>query len=130
MGKRRGTQKGAQTHAEGMHGNKTHRALIEQLQSGKPGEPQGEDNEHGTEGKHRLFEGREQHDEADKNSEKNRLDRDIQDHDHTRENFQVRGGAASGPAMPRSKTNPGNPDEPNSQGDQPVPDRVPGTGAN
>ena len=33
-------------------------------------------------GKDRLFEGREQHDEADKNSEKNRLARDVDRHGH------------------------------------------------
>jgi len=33
-------------------------------------------------GKDRLFEGREQHDEADKNSEKNRLARDVARHKH------------------------------------------------
>ena len=33
-------------------------------------------------GKDRLFEGRQQHDEAEKNSEKTRLARDIQRHDH------------------------------------------------
>ena len=34
------------------------------------------------EGKSRLFEDRQQHDEADKNSEKTRLARDIDRHDH------------------------------------------------
>ena len=33
-------------------------------------------------GKDRMFEDREQHDEADKNSEKNRLARDVQRHGH------------------------------------------------
>jgi hypothetical protein len=33
-------------------------------------------------GRDRLFEGREQHDEADKNSEKNRLARDVERHHH------------------------------------------------
>ena len=33
-------------------------------------------------GKDRLFEGRQQHDEADKNSEKTRLSRDIDRHNH------------------------------------------------
>jgi hypothetical protein len=37
---------------------------------------------HDDKGKDRLFEGREQHDEADKNSEKNRLARDVQRHGH------------------------------------------------
>ena len=37
---------------------------------------------HDTEGKDRLFEDRQQHDEAEKNSEKTRLARDIDRHDH------------------------------------------------
>jgi len=37
---------------------------------------------HDDEGRDRLFEGREQHDEADKNSEKTRLARDVQRHKH------------------------------------------------
>src|SRR5215207_8856696 len=39
--------------------------------------------QHDDTGKDRLFEGREQHDEADKNSEKTRLARDVDRHDHT-----------------------------------------------
>src|SRR5215208_1592603 len=37
---------------------------------------------HDDAGKHRLLEGRQQHDEADKNSEKTRLARDVARHDH------------------------------------------------
>lgn len=37
---------------------------------------------HAPPGKHRLFEGRTQHDEADLNSEKIRLVRDVERHDH------------------------------------------------
>ena len=37
---------------------------------------------HDDDGRDRLFEGREQHDEADKNSDKLRLSRDIQRHHH------------------------------------------------
>ncbi len=135
MGKRRGIQKGAQQHAEGAHGPKTQRAHLEQLQSGTPavkGPDQHDAASHDNPGGNRLFERRDQHDHAEKNSEKNRIDRDIRDHGHVRENFQVRGGAESHPAMPRSRINPGNPDEPNSA-DGPTPDespaRVPGTGA-
>jgi hypothetical protein len=100
---KKGVQKGAQRHAEGQHGEKTHRALIEQLQSRPPEENENRKDtrgQHDTPGKHRLFEDREQHDEADKNREKNRLDKDIQDHGHERSNFQVRGGKASHPALP------------------------------
>jgi hypothetical protein len=59
-----------------------------------------------------LFEEREQHDEADKNSEKNRLDRDISEHGHNRDNFQVRGGSASSRAERRDHINPTEPDAP------------------
>ena len=38
---------------------------------------------HDDAGKDRLFEGRQQHDEAEKNSEKSRLAKDVQRHDHT-----------------------------------------------
>ena len=37
---------------------------------------------HDTTGKDRLFEGREQHDEAEKNSEKGRLAKDVDRHGH------------------------------------------------
>ena len=37
---------------------------------------------HDDAGKDRLFEGREQHDEAEKNSEKTRLARDVERHNH------------------------------------------------
>ena len=37
---------------------------------------------HDDEGKDRLFEGRQQHDEAEKNSEKTRLARDVDRHNH------------------------------------------------
>ena len=131
---KKGQQKGAQRHAEGQHGKKAHAHLIEQLQSGgsKPDledSAEAGDPKHDDKGKHRLFEGREQHDEADKNSEKNRLEQDIQDHGHNRENFQVRGGSASSRAMPRNPINPENPDAP-TPGAEPAdpPQRVPGVG--
>ena len=38
--------------------------------------------QHDDVGKDRLFEGREQHDEAEKNSEKTRLARDVERHGH------------------------------------------------
>ena len=38
--------------------------------------------QHDDKGRDRLFEGREQHDEADKNSEKTRLARDVHRHKH------------------------------------------------
>lgn len=123
-------QKGAQQHAEGMHGPKARAHLLEQLQSGPSGTAEEADHSHDADGKHRLFEGREQHDEADRNSDKNRLDRDIRDHGHNRENFQVQGGSSSSRAMPRNPTNPGEPDAPTPGLEQPpAPQRVPGVGA-
>jgi hypothetical protein len=76
---------GAQNHAEGEHGDKTHSAFIKELH-GKNGENEESEgapqNQKDTDvygqpvrGHHRLQEDREQHDEADKNSEANRLRR-------------------------------------------------------
>ena len=74
MGKRDGRQKGAQQHAEGQQGEKTHQRLQEKLQSGRREPDPAEDRaSHDDPGAHRLFEDRQQHDEAEKNSEKNRL---------------------------------------------------------
>jgi hypothetical protein len=75
MKNRSGRQQGAQRHAEGQHGEKAHARFIETLHEGR--EPS--DSELGAEtidGAHRLNEDREQHDEAEKNSEKNRLARE------------------------------------------------------
>lgn len=122
---RKGQQKGAQGHAEGQHGDKTHARLIEQLQSGPAREPREEQHGHEAPGKHRLFEQRVQNDEADRNSDKNRLDQDIRAHGHNRENFQVPGGSASARATPRNPINPENPDAPTPGLKQPPPpDRV------
>ncbi|HEU4563596.1 MAG TPA: hypothetical protein VFS05_03065 [Gemmatimonadaceae bacterium] len=98
----RGKQKGAQAHAEGQHGEKAHKHLIEQLQSGPGGggrerENAAGDPTHAEPGKHRMFEERQQHDEADKNQEKNRLVRDIERHGHDREEFRVPGGTTAHP---------------------------------
>ncbi|HXT16120.1 MAG TPA: hypothetical protein VN706_10860 [Gemmatimonadaceae bacterium] len=68
---------------EGRHGDKTHSEFIESLH-GKhggseesEGSPQDENNTNNTDrpiaGHHRLSEDRQQHDEAEKNSESNRL---------------------------------------------------------
>lgn len=51
--------------------------------SSGPGHDPAEIRKHDDEGKDRLFEGREQHDDAEKSSEKTRLARDIARHDHT-----------------------------------------------
>jgi hypothetical protein len=86
MGKNKdGTQQGAQQHDEGQHGDKSHSEFIESLH-GKhggseesEGAPQGENDVDAygrpIQGHHRLHEDREQHDEAEKNSEANRIRR-------------------------------------------------------
>jgi hypothetical protein len=76
-----GNQKGAQQHAEGtQHGEKAHERLQEQLHGKETGGPN--DHAHQEEpetnpaprlGGHPIFEDRQQHDEADKNADKNRL---------------------------------------------------------
>lgn len=82
---KKGTQQGAQNHAEGQHGDKTHTEFIEDLHGKHGGSeesegvPQGQNDAdvygRPIHGHHRLSEDREQHDEADKNSETNRLRR-------------------------------------------------------
>lgn len=113
---KRGRQKGAVRHAEGDHGIRTHNRIIEQLQSGPSGSDRPRDKAagdplHRAEGKHRLFEARDQRDHAKKNSEKTRLSRDIDRHGHNREDYQVPGGAESHPAMPRRRKPERLPDE-------------------
>ena len=85
MQNRDGVQKGPQDHAEGQHGSKTHSKFLEQLKNGN-GVPEDEP-QNGLDPKkhighhnaaHRLFEQRQQHDEAEKNSEKTRLNREIE----------------------------------------------------
>ena len=91
MGKNKenkGTQQGATNQAESQHGDETTSRIAEISQTGNPERNRGprhdpqEIRSHNSEGKDRLFEDREQHDEAEKNSEKTRLARDIDRHDH------------------------------------------------
>lgn len=107
MGKKhedaRGKQKGAQQHAEGQHGEKARAHLRDEIQTAGPAERDDVEqrdrsvaDEHPADGRHRLFEGREQHDEADKNSEKNRLARDVQRHDHEIDEDVADSGSAHG----------------------------------
>jgi hypothetical protein len=113
----RGEQKGAQQHAEGLHGEKTLSRLREETNQGV--DPQesspraaNDPNRHGKrsdeahavhedylengelarDGRHPLFEGRKEHDEADRNQNKNRLDKDVSKHHHDRDRFQLEGG--------------------------------------
>ena len=67
---------GPQRHAEGQHGEKTHSRFVEQLHEGAHGELRTEHRD--VEGRHRLHQDRQQHDEAEKNSEKVEAMRKIQ----------------------------------------------------
>jgi hypothetical protein len=94
MQNRDGVQKGPQDHAEGQHGSKTRSKILEQLHTGNGAPPEtaetaenAENAENGLDphkhtahhnAAHRLFEQRQQHDEAEKNSEKTRLNREIE----------------------------------------------------
>jgi hypothetical protein len=70
-------QPGAQQHAEGDYGDKARQRNREELQSGGDNEDdRAPSAAPPREGRHKIHEDREQHDEADKNSEKNRLARD------------------------------------------------------
>lgn len=85
-----GKQAPAQQHAEGQHGRKTIEFLRQQhvKQSGSasadkgPRYEPGEIRKHDTPGKDRLFADRQQHDDAEKLSEKTRLARDMDRHGH------------------------------------------------
>ena len=74
-------QQNNEPNVEGRHGNKTHAAFIENLQGAQPesqaaeGSTQPDNADRPIAGHHRLNEDREQHDEAEKNSEANRLRR-------------------------------------------------------
>ena len=92
MGKNKdndGTQQGAQSRAAGGQGDRTRERQAEIAntpnphagQRGPHHDPE-EIRQHDTTGKDRLFEDREQHDEAEKNSEKTRLSRDLDRHGH------------------------------------------------
>jgi hypothetical protein len=76
MGNRKRRAPGPQRHAEGQHGEKTHRRFIEQLQEGvaAPKSTVGPP----VDGNHRLHQDRQQHDEAEKNSEKVEAHREVE----------------------------------------------------
>jgi hypothetical protein len=57
-------------------------AQDQKVEAKGPGHDPAEIAKHDDVGKDRLFEGRQQHDEADKNSEKNRLAKDVDRHKH------------------------------------------------
>ena len=85
-----GNQAPGQRHAEGQHGQKTidflRRQHVEQSgTAAKRSGPQYDSadiREHDTPGKDRLFEAREQHDDAEQLSEKTRRARDADRHNH------------------------------------------------
>ena len=87
MQNRDGIQKGPQDHAEGQHGSKTHSKFIEQLHSHSNGDGAVAGDEPANDRPHhlarhnatpRLFGDRQQHDEAEKKSEKTRLHRELE----------------------------------------------------
>jgi hypothetical protein len=69
---REGQVPGAQRHAEGQHGDRTRARLVEQNATGRdrpdPTQPEGQSHREGTK---RLEEDRQQHDPAEKDSERN-----------------------------------------------------------
>lgn len=75
MGNRKKRTPGPQRHAEGQHGGKTHRRFLEQLHEGSAVAKSTEGGR--VEGHHRLHQDRQQHDEAEKNSEKVEAFREI-----------------------------------------------------
>jgi hypothetical protein len=84
----KGIQQGAIHHQPDQHGDKTRERLAEISHSGSQHESQGpkhdpsEIRSHNDRGRDRLFENRQQHDEAEKNSEKTRLAKDRDRHHH------------------------------------------------
>ncbi|MBC7791416.1 MAG: hypothetical protein H7Z74_15835 [Anaerolineae bacterium] len=89
--------------APGQQGEKTHRAQTETLHSQVsqkaapvgPGHDPADIREHNDTGKDRLFEGRQQHDDAEKNSEKTRLAKDVDKHNHDADGAAAKHGGAS-----------------------------------
>ena len=123
----RGEQKGAQQHDEGQYGPKafeakwaeitdhsgarkeSERATGDPSAGGRKVEGEGALHERiianpelNADGRHRLFESRKQHDEAEKNSEKNRRMIDVERHGHDADDFQIPGGRSSHAANPHA----------------------------
>lgn len=91
MGKNKdnkGIQQGALEHAPGQQGEKTRSRQAEIARTSRdaagagPRHDPSEIRKHNDTGKDRLFEGRQQHDDAESASEKTRLARDVDRHDH------------------------------------------------
>lgn len=70
----------AQSHPEGGYGDRARDANRERIEGRDDGDADAPDTganaHHPREGGHKIYEDRQQHDEADKNAEKNRLRRD------------------------------------------------------
>ena len=107
MGKNKengGHQQGAVRRQPDQHGDKTRARQAEIAHSGRklsheapgPGYDPAEIRAHITTGKDRLFEDRQQHDAAEKNSEKTRLARDADRHGHTPRDELAERNRASG----------------------------------
>ncbi|MEO6528575.1 MAG: hypothetical protein ABIP93_18300 [Gemmatimonadaceae bacterium] len=60
-----------------------------------PGHDPAEISKHDDSGKDRLFEGRQQHDDAEKNSEKSRLAKDVDEHHHAVDDDAADAGTGS-----------------------------------
>jgi hypothetical protein len=73
----------------------------EKQQAAGPGHDPAEIRKHDDAGKDRLFEGRQQHDEAEKNSEKGRLAKDVARHDHAVDDDEADAGT---PASAKRKS--------------------------
>jgi hypothetical protein len=83
-----GRQKGAQRHAEGQHGSRTHEGFLDSRRGRHGGSeesevglhPSGDADVYGIAqpGHHRLFENRQQHDEGSKGSEASRLAKELE----------------------------------------------------
>ena len=129
----RGEQKGAQEHAEGQHGPKAHEARKSEISdqgqqrggaSGRSERAANDPHHAGSsdadlhekkianpdserDGGHRLFENRTQHDDAEKSSEHNRRDRDVQRHGHAADQFQGHDAPDGGTGRPDTVKNTG-----------------------
>ena len=100
MGKNKengGRQQGAVRHEPDQHGDKTRARQAEIAHSGKgidvergPKYDPQKIAAHNDPGRDRLFEDRKQHDDAEKNSEKTRLARDVERHHHDRDNPRLK----------------------------------------
>ena len=122
----RGEQKGAQQHDEGQYGPKafeakwaeitdhtnadrargSERAANDPNNDGKTGageaalQMQEAHDPSMRDGRHRLYEERKQHDEADRASGKDRLIADVTQHKHDKEEFQIPNGRTNHPNAP------------------------------